>query len=65
MNESDPFLILIEQAKRIAPHHPQLAASYLAAIREKARGMNPAEVERLLGDLPDLVEASKAVTPWT
>ena len=65
MSESDPLTILIDQAQRIAAHHPELAASYLAAIREKARGMNPAEVERLLGDLPDLVEASKAVTPWT
>ena len=59
MSESDPLTILIDQAQRIAAHHPELAASYLAAIREKARGMSPEEVEKLLGDLPKLVEASR------
>lgn len=57
MAESDPLVNLIEQAKRIAPHHPELAAIYLAAIREKARGMKPEELEPLLGDLPRLAEA--------
>jgi hypothetical protein len=59
MNESDPLTMLVEQARRIAPHHPELAASYVAAIREKARGMGPEELEKLLGDLPKPAEAPK------
>ena len=59
MAEADPLLILIEQAKRIARHHPELAATYLAAIREKARGMKPEELDALLGDLPKMAEASR------
>jgi hypothetical protein len=51
MAESDPLTDLIEQAKRIARHHPDLAPFYLAAIREKARGVKPEELEALLGDL--------------
>ncbi len=58
MAESDPLVILIEQAKRIVRHHPELAASYLAAIREKARGVKPEDLERLLGDLPKAAETS-------
>lgn len=57
MAEADPLVILIEQAKRIARHHPELAATYLAAIREKARGMKPEELDQLLGDLPKVAEA--------
>ncbi len=59
MAEADPLLILIEQAKRIAPHHPELAPIYLAAIREKARGTKPEELDALLGDLPKMAEASQ------
>ena len=59
MSESDPLAVLVEQARRIAPHHPGLAASYVAAIREKARGMSPEELEKLLGDLPKPAEASR------
>ena len=59
MSESDPLLALIEQAKGIAKHHPEMAASYLAAIREKAKGMKPEELDKLLGDLPRLAEASR------
>ena len=51
MAEADPLTDLIEQAKRIARHHPDLAAFYVAAIREKARGVKPEELEPLLGDL--------------
>ena len=58
MAAADPLVILIEQAKRIARHHPELAATYLAAIREKARGMKPEELEPLLGDLPKIAESS-------
>lgn len=60
MSESDPLLVLIEQAKGVAKHHPEMAASYLAAIREKAKGMKPEELDKLLGDLPRLVEASRS-----
>ena len=63
MNEnerhSDPLVVLIEQAKGIAKHHPEMAASYLAAIREKAKGMKPEELERLLGDLPKIAAAAR------
>ncbi len=59
MSESDPLLVLIEQAKGIAKHHPEMAASYLAAIREKAKGMKPEELEALLGDLPKVAEATR------
>lgn len=58
MAESDPLLILIEQAKRIVPHHPELAAGYLAAIREKAKGLKPEELEHLLGDLAEAAETA-------
>jgi hypothetical protein len=51
MAEPDPLANLIEQAKRIARYHPDLAAFYVAAIREKARGVKPEEMEPLLGDL--------------
>lgn len=57
MAEADPLVNLIEQAKRIARHHPELAAFYLAAIREEAKGIKPEELEPLLGDLPKLAEA--------
>ncbi len=57
--QSDPLLVLIDQAKGIAKHHPEMAASYLAAIREKAKGMKPEELERLLGDLPKLAQAAR------
>ena len=60
MAESDPLAILIEQAKRIVPHHPELAAGYLAAIREKARGVKPEDLEELLTDLARSVKASGA-----
>jgi hypothetical protein len=58
MAESDPLTDLIEQAKRIARHHPDLAAFYLAAIREKARGVKPEDLEPLLGDLLKLAAPS-------
>ena len=51
MAEPDPLTNLIEQARRIARHHPDLTAFYVAAIREKARGAKPEELEQLLGDL--------------
>ncbi len=57
--QSNPLLVLIEQAKGIAKHHPEMAASYLAAIREKAKGMKPEELDQLLGDLPDIAEAAR------
>ena len=58
-SQSDPLLALIEQAKGIANYHPELAASYLAAIREKARGMKPEELDGLLGDLPQIARAAR------
>jgi hypothetical protein len=57
--QSNPLLVLIDQAKGIVRHHPELAASYLAAIREKAKGMKPGELEPLLGDLPKIAEAAR------
>jgi hypothetical protein len=59
-SQSDPLLALIEQAKGIAKHHPELVTSYLAAIREKARGMKPEELDRLLGDLLQIAGAARA-----
>ncbi len=59
MADTDLLTHLIAQAKRIAPHHPELAAAYLAAIRERARGVPPAELDRLLGDLPALAGAPR------
>ena len=63
MSEPDPLIDLIEQAKRIARHHPALAAFYLAAIREKARGVKPEELEPLLGDLPKIAASSASQRP--
>ena len=59
MAEADPLTMLIEQARRIAPHHPELVAPYLAAIREKARGVKPEELDRLLGDLSKVAKPSE------
>ena len=60
MSDADPIITPVEQAMRIAKHHPELAATYLAAIREKTRGMKPEELDRLLGDLPKVVESSRS-----
>ncbi len=59
-SQSNPLAALIEQAKGIAKHHPEMAASYLAAIREKAKGMKPEELDRLLGDLPQIAESTRS-----
>lgn len=48
----DPaFLALVEQAKRVCPRHPDLLPAYLAAIREKGKGMKEEDLKAILDDV--------------
>jgi hypothetical protein len=58
MSDENPLQAFVDQAKRVAEHHPELAASYIAAIKEKARGLKPEELDRLLGKLPKIAEGT-------
>ena len=48
----DPvFRALVEQAKRVCPKHPDLAPAYMAAIREKGRGIRPDQLQAILDEV--------------
>ncbi len=56
----DPaFQALIDQARRVCALHPDLLVRYLAAIRDKARGMPPKEVEALLESVSEAAAAGR------
>jgi len=48
----DPtFRAMVEQAKRLCPRHPALLPAYLAAIREKGRGIEAGELQAILDEV--------------
>lgn len=48
----DPaFRALADQAKRVCAKHPDLLPAYLAAIRDRAKGMKEEVVEALLAEV--------------
>jgi hypothetical protein len=48
----DPaFQALVDQAMRVCARHQGLLPAYLAAIRDKGRGMPPEALEGLLKDV--------------
>lgn len=48
----DPvFRALIDQAKRVCSRHPELLEPYLAAIRDKAKGLEEGALQRLLAEV--------------
>jgi hypothetical protein len=48
----DPVLrALVEQAERVCSRHPDLLPAYLAAIREKGRGIGPDELQGILNQV--------------
>ncbi len=50
---------LLDQAKRVSALHPDLLTRYLAAIRDKARGMPSEELEALLKEVSEAVAAAR------
>ncbi len=53
------FHALLDQAKRVSARHPELLPRYLAAIRDKARGMPPEQVEALLKEVSEAAAAGE------
>ncbi len=53
------FQALVDQAKRVSARHPELLARYLAAIRDKARGMPADQVEALLKEVSGAAAAAE------
>ena len=49
--EDPAFRALIEQAKRICRKNPALLPSYLAAIREKGRGIGEQTLKAILDEV--------------
>ncbi len=49
--EDAAFRALVEQAKRVCAKHPDLLPSYLAAIREKGKGIKPDELQAILDEV--------------
>lgn len=60
----DPaFRALVEQAKRVCARNPDLLPSYLAAIREKGKGITEDELQAILdevaADVPETLRQSR------
>ena len=54
----DPtFRAMVEQAKRLCPKHPALLPAYLAAIREKGRGIEEGALQAILDEVAGGVPA--------
>jgi len=52
----DPVLrALIDQAKRVCSRHPELLEPYLAAIRDKAKGVGEEPLRSLLEEVAAVV----------
>jgi hypothetical protein len=49
--EDPAFRALIEQAKRVCGKNPALLPSYLAAIREKGRGIGEVALKAILDEV--------------
>jgi len=50
-SEDPAFRALIEQANRVCAKHPALLPSYLAAIREKGRGIGEVALKAILDEV--------------
>ncbi len=60
----DPaFQALLDQARRVSVQHPDLLVRYLAAIRDKARGMTPDEVEALVREVSEAAAGRAGTRP--
>ena len=49
--EDAAFRALVEQAKRVCAKHPDLLPAYLAAIKEKGRGMGDDVLQPLMKEV--------------
>ena len=56
----DPvFRALIDQAKRICSRHPEMLEPYLAAIRDKAKGVGEERLQGWLAEVAAVVPGSR------
>lgn len=57
----DPaFQALVDQAKRVCARHPELLAAYVAAIRDKGRGMPEDALQSLVKEVSEAAAAREA-----
>lgn len=60
----DPaFRALVEQAKRVCSKHPQLLPCYLAAVREKGKGVKADVLQAILDEVEAAVRKLQPESP--